>query len=143
MRALFWHRRDLRSEDNAGLYKALKSGASVIPVFIFDSNILSELTENDKRVSFIYNSIKDLKAIYQQHGSDLIIRFGNPIELIPKLAENFNAKMVFTNRDYEPYALDRDRKIFDLLNNSNIQFTGTKDHVIFEKNEILKNDGKP
>ncbi|TNF46767.1 MAG: deoxyribodipyrimidine photo-lyase [Bacteroidetes bacterium] len=143
MKALFWHRRDLRSEDNAGLYKALKSGASVIPVFIFDSNILSELPENDKRVSFIYDAIKNLKSIYQQHGSDLIVRFGDPIDLIPKLAEDFNAKMVFTNRDYEPYALDRDRKIFDLLNDRNIQFTGTKDHVIFEKNEILKNDGKP
>lgn len=143
MKALFWHRRDLRSEDNAGLYKALKSGADVIPVFIFDSNILSELPENDKRVSFIYDTIKNLKSIYQQHGADLIVRFGDPIVLIPKLAEDFNAKIVFTNRDYEPYALERDRKIFELLDERNIQFTGAKDHVIFEKNEILKNDGKP
>lgn len=143
MKALFWHRRDLRSEDNAGLYKALKSGADVIPIFIFDSNILSELPENDKRVSFIYDNIKNLKSIYQQYGTDLIVRFGDPIVLIPKIAEDFNAKFVFTNRDYEPYALERDRKIFELLDERNIHFTGAKDHVIFEKNEILKNDGKP
>lgn len=140
---LFWHRRDLRIHDNAGLWKALKSGLPVQPIFIFDTTILSKLPKNDQRVLFIYKQIQRLKYDYQQLGSDLIVGFGNPKELIPKLSADLHAKSIYTNRDYEPYALERDKTLFELLNIQGVELIGSKDHVIFEKNEVLKNDGSP
>jgi deoxyribodipyrimidine photo-lyase len=140
---LFWHRRDLRIHDNAGLYKALSSGYKVQALFIFDSTILEKLDSNDLRVQFIHQEIKRLKSEYINHGSDLIVRFGDPVELIPLIAKEFDAKAVYTNRDYEPYAICRDKQIYETLKNINIDFLGSKDHVIFEKSEIIKSDGTP
>lgn len=140
---LFWHRRDLRIDDNAGLFRALKSGGNVIPVFIFDKTILSKLPSTDQRVIFIHQTIESLKAEYKNLGSDLHVYYGNPTEIIPEIASKFEAKTVFTNRDYEPLALERDKTIFDQLTKLNIEFKGSKDHVIFEKNEVLKPDDKP
>ena len=140
---IFWHRRDLRIHDNAGLNKALKSGHKVIPLFIFDQNILSKLEAKDKRVSFIYNEIIRLKKEYQQYGSDLLVFYGSPEDFIPKKALELNCSKVYTNRDYEPYAIKRDKAINDELSKNHIQFIGSKDHVIFEKNEVVKNDGTP
>lgn len=141
--ALFWHRRDLRIEDNAGLYKALKSGYTVQPVFIFDSEILEKLPEDDQRLLFLHREIQQLQAAYRTAGSDLLVIHGNPVEEIPALAKRFQAKAVFTNRDYEPYALQRDQNVYELLQQIGVEFIGSKDHVIFEKNEILKADGSP
>jgi deoxyribodipyrimidine photo-lyase len=138
---LFWHRRDLRIHDNAGLYKALRAGNKVQPVFIFDSEILSELPKEDQRVLFIHQEIKRLKHEYQSHGSDLIVRYGDPKQLIPALVDELNVQCVFTNRDYEPYALERDKQIYDHLKSQGKELIGAKDHVIFEKSEVLKNDG--
>lgn len=143
MITIFWHRRDLRLHDNAGLYKALTSGAQIQPIFIFDSTILSRLSVSDQRVLFIYKEIQKLKEQYAQYGSDLKVYHGNPIELIPLIAENLNATSVFTNRDYEPYALKRDKTLYELLKAQNCELIGAKDHVIFEKNEVLKADGLP
>jgi len=143
MKAIFWHRRDLRKHDNAGLYKALKNSNSVIPVFIFDKNILKELPRNDQRVLFIHQEIENLKNEYIELGSDLLVYYGDPIELIPKIALENNVKRVYTNRDYEPYALERDIAIFDTLKRNGVDFIGSKDHVIFEKNEVLKPDATP
>lgn len=140
---IFWHRRDLRINDNAGLYKALTSSGKVQPIFIFDSNILQHLPANDQRVLFIYQEILALKQQYQAVGSDLLIRFGDPKTIIPSLVETLDAKAVFTNRDYEPYAQERDSFLFGVLKEKQVSFTGAKDHVIFEKNEVLKNDGLP
>jgi len=140
---LFWHRRDLRITDNAGLYKALKNGVPVQPVFIFDSTILDHLPKNDQRVLFIHRELAALKKHYQELGSDLLIVVGNPIEKIPELAKRFNAEAVYTNRDYEPYALQRDKYLFDLLKQQSVELIGAKDHVIFEKHEVVKQDGKP
>jgi len=140
---LFWHRRDLRIADNAGLFKALKENQDVQPIFIFDHTILSELPKNDQRVRFIHQEIQRLKREYQALGTDLLVFEGTPTELIPALAKEFRAKKVYTNRDYEPYALERDRTIHAKLEALNIPFIGTKDHVIFEKNEVLKDDGLP
>ncbi|MFM6934546.1 MAG: cryptochrome/photolyase family protein [Flavobacteriales bacterium] len=140
---LFWHRRDLRIADNAGLFKALKENQDVQPIFIFDQTILSELPKNDQRVRFIHQEIQRLKREYQALGTDLLVFEGTPIELIPALAKDFRAEKVYTNRDYEPYALERDRTIHAELEALNIPFIGTKDHVIFEKNEVLKDDGLP
>ncbi len=141
--AFFWHRRDLRIHDNHGLYKALTSGSSVIPLFIFDSTILSKLQPDDQRVLFIYQQIEKLKKIYASLGSDLIVFHGNPTELLPKLCEEYGIEKIFTNRDYEPNAINRDLHVFETLKSKNIEFIGAKDHVIFEKNEVLKDDGKP
>ena len=140
---LFWHRRDLRIHDNHGLYKSLTSGYKVVPIFIFDTTILSKLKSDDQRVIFIHQFVKKLKNQYQSFGSDLHVYAGNPIDLIPTLAQKYKAKKVFTNRDYEPYALERDKTIFEKLKLSEIDFIGSKDHVIFEKNEVIKDDGKP
>jgi len=143
MKSLFWHRRDLRIEDNAGLFKALKSSNEVVPIFIFDKNILNELNKDDQRVLFLYNEIKRLKEEYLSHGSDLHVFFGDPLILLPSLAKKFSVQSVFANRDYEPYAIHRDKSIHDLLKNNSVGFIGSKDHVIFEKDEIVKNDLKP
>lgn len=141
--ALFWHRRDLRINDNHGLFKALTSGNKIIPIFIFDTTILSKLKSEDQRVIFIHQQIEKIKAEYQSFGSDLLVYYGNPIELIPQIAKEFTVQKVFTNRDYEPQAIQRDTEIFEILNALSIEFIGSKDHVIFEKNEVVKDDGKP
>lgn len=143
MSAIFWHRRDLRLEDNAGLYKALSQQTDVLPIFIFDSNILESLPKSDQRVLFIHECLKTLKKEYQALGSDLLVVHGDPKVLIPELAVQYAASGVYTNRDYEPYATKRDQFIFEKLKELNIKFVGTKDHVIFEKNEVLKADGTP
>ena len=143
MTSIFWHRRDLRIEDNAGLYKALSKSSAVVPLFIFDTTILDQLPRNDQRIIFIHQEINRLKEEYRKLGSDLRVEYGDPIELIPSLAKELNASHVFTNRDYEPYAHKRDLVIFETLKNSGIAFIGAKDHVIFEKDEVLKNDGGP
>ncbi|MEY3238259.1 MAG: hypothetical protein RI883_2360, partial [Bacteroidota bacterium] len=143
MKSIFWHRRDLRINDNAGLFKALKNSSSVQAIFIFDQTILSKLKTVDQRILFIHQEVANLKKQYQELGSDLKVYFGNPIDLLPKIVNEFNIETVYTNRDYEPYAFERDNKINSLLSDLNVEFIGTKDHVIFEKHEITKSDGLP
>ena len=143
MTALFWHRRDLRIDDNKGLFEALKQNEIVHPIFIFDKSILDKLPNNDQRILFIYHEIESLKKSYQNLGSDLWVYYGEPSEIIPKIAEELNCSSVYFNNDYEPYALQRDQEIQVSLNKLKIEFIGNKDHVIFEKNEVLKDDGKP
>ena len=143
MTALFWHRRDLRIHDNKGLFEALKQNEIVHPIFIFDKSILDKLPNNDQRILFIYQEIESLKKSYQNLGSDLWVYYGEPSEIIPKIAQELNCSSVYFNNDYEPYALQRDQEIQVSLNNIKIEFIGNKDHVIFEKNEVLKDDGKP
>lgn len=140
---LFWHRRDLRIKDNSGLFNALSSGFKVQPVFIFDKKILSSLPPNDQRVVFIHQEIKKIKKAYQDLGSDLIVHYGDPIDLIPSLAATLNCEQVFTNADYEPYARLRDQTIKDKLQEQAAKLIEIKDHVIFEKSEITKDDGLP
>jgi deoxyribodipyrimidine photo-lyase len=140
---LFWHRRDLRIADNAGLYKALKTGVDVQPIFIFDLTILEELPKNDQRVLFIYQEIERLKREYRNLGSDLNVFYGNPLDVFEELIQKQSISHVVSNRDYEPYALERDKAVFEFLKQHNIDFLGAKDHVIFEKNEVLKEDGLP
>ena len=143
MTALFWHRRDLRIDDNKGLFEALKQNEIVHPIFIFDKSILDKLPKNDQRILFIYQEIESLKKSYQNLGSDLWVYYSEPSEIIPKIAQELNCSSVYFNNDYEPYALQRDQEIQVSLNNIKIEFIGNKDHVIFEKNEVLKDDGKP
>lgn len=140
---LFWHRRDLRINDNKGLFIALTSGLTVQPVFIFDKQILSNLPKDDQRVAFIYQEIQRLKQQYQSFGTDLLVLYGDPTHCIPDLCSKLACSHVFTNSDYEPYALTRDHQIKIKLSSLNCAFIGAKDHVIFEKSEITKDDGLP
>ncbi|RZF22264.1 deoxyribodipyrimidine photo-lyase [Halobacteriovorax vibrionivorans] len=141
---IFWFRRDLRLKDNRGLLHALQSQKEVLPIFIFDTNILSKLEdENDLRVSFIHDAITDLKEELNDLGSDLLILTGDPLTEYKKLIKEYNIEEVYTNEDYEPYAIKRDKAIASFLEKENISFRQYKDHCIFAKDDILKDDGKP
>ncbi len=141
---IFWFRRDLRLHDNAGLYRALKSGIPTLCLFIFDKNILDHLeNKKDQRVEFLHQTITDLKAELQSLGSDMLVEYGKPLEIWDKLLSQFDIENVYTNHDFEPYALQRDAAIQTKLEAKNIGFKTYKDHVIFEKSEVTKDDGKP
>lgn len=141
----FWFRRDLRIEDNAGLYHALRSGHRVLPVFIFDAHILDELRDRtDARVNFIYETIAGLKAALEKLGSTLLVFYGTPEAVWSSLISRYpNARGIYTNRDYEPYALQRDELVQQLTKDHNMVWRSFKDHVIFEKDEVLKDNGTP
>lgn len=142
--AIFWFRRDLRLDDNAALYHALRSGYKVLPLFIFDSEILSKLSDRaDRRVLFIHQQLERLNTELKEFGSTVLVKVGKPVEIWKKLALEFDIKSVFTNRDYEPYAIKRDAQVDDVLRFYGIPFFVYKDHVIFEKYEIKKEDGSP
>jgi deoxyribodipyrimidine photo-lyase len=142
--AAFWFRRDLRLYDNAGLYHALKSGHQVLPLFIFDTDILDQLDDKrDSRVYFIHQALSLLKNKLQALGSNLQVMHGKPIEVWKALLATFDIKEVYTNHDYEPYAISRDEAIRDYLFSQNVSLQTFKDQVIFEKNEVLKDDGTP
>lgn len=142
--ALVWFRRDLRDFDHAALYHTLKSSQAVYCAFIFDTDILDELeNKQDRRVEFIWESVRELKAALQVNGGDLIVQHGSARELIPALALQLNIHAVFANRDYEPNAVARDAEVAAKLARNNIDFHDLKDHVIFEKDEVLSLAGKP
>ncbi len=142
---IFWFRRDLRLEDNAGLHKALTSGCQVLPIFIFDKHILDDLTDkSDKRLSFIWQEVKRLKEhLEENYHSSLAVFYGDPKEVFETLLNQYNLKLVIANRDYEPYAKKRDKEIYDLLKEQGIDFKGVKDQVLMEKEEVMKSDGDP
>lgn len=141
---IFWFRRDLRLTDNAALCEALKNNSNVLPIFIFDKNILSQLeNKEDKRVLFIYNALIELNNKLLDFKSSLLILYDEPIEAFKKLVPAYTIKSVYSNNDYEPYAIDRDKEIKEFLSKKNISFFQFKDQVIFEKNEVVKTDGSP
>ncbi|MFD0990927.1 cryptochrome/photolyase family protein [Mariniflexile jejuense] len=141
---IFWFRRDLRLDDNKALYEALKGDFPVLPIFIFDSEILNKLPEDDARVTFIHNTLQAIREILQnKYDSSLAILHGKPIEVYKNLIENYTINAVYTNHDYEPYAIKRDLEIESFLKENSIEFKTYKDQVIFEKNEIVKSDGTP
>ena len=141
---IFWFRRDLRLQDNAGLYHALKSDNPVLPIFIFDKKILDYLEDpDDARVTFLHNTLTELKAELEALGSTLLVFYGNPLDVWQKMTAEYAIKKVFTNHDFEPYPLQRDNEIKQFLNAQNIDFQTFKDHVIFEYDEVTKDDGKP
>ncbi|WP_435625473.1 cryptochrome/photolyase family protein [Flagellimonas sp.] len=141
---LFWFRRDLRLDDNVGLYQALQSGNKVLPIFIFDSDILEGLPKDDARVSFIYRQLQQIKKeLNERSEGNLAIYHGKPEHVFEQLAQIFSIDSVFTNHDYEPYARKRDQEIQKILHAHGIGFKTFKDQVIFEKSEVVKDDGKP
>jgi deoxyribodipyrimidine photo-lyase len=139
---LFWFRRDLRLDVNAGLYHALKNETQVLPIFIFDTNILSLLPAKDARVLFIHQTLEKMKASLQKMGSDLLVLHGDPLEVYKKLFEQYQVNAVYTNHDYEPQAISRDQKIKEFCDSKAVQFLTYKDQCIFEKKEILSDQQK-
>jgi deoxyribodipyrimidine photo-lyase len=141
--SIFWFRRDLRLEDNTALNKALESGLPVLPVFILDTNITDELPADDPRVSFVYETLSSINKELNKTGSSLHILKGDPEKIWKGLMESYDINAVYTNKDYEPYAVERDNKTESLLRKHRIGFMRFKDQVVFEENEILKSDNKP
>jgi len=143
-KTLFWFRRDLRDDDNTGLAAALEASAAVYCVFVFDRDILDALpNDTDRRVEFIHHSLIELDTSLRKSGGGLLVRHGYARDEIPKLAQTLNVDAVFTNSDYEPSAIQRDANVMAQLEKMGIDFHAHKDQVIFEKNEVLTQSGKP
>lgn len=140
---IFWFRRDLRLDDNHALFKALKSGYDVLPIFIFDSNITNKLNQNDHRLNYINNVLDGLNKRLSENKKKIYTYKGDPIEIISKLIIKLKIKEIYLNKDYEPYAIDRDDKIEKLCVANNVSYNSFKDHVIFEEDQIVKKDGTP
>ena len=139
---IFWFRRDLRLHDNKGFYAALKSGLPVVPLFIFDKDILDALQyKDDKRISFIYKAIEAMQAQLQKEGSTMEVRYGKPRDIFKQLLQDYEVKAVHTNEDYEPYAAERDGAVENLVKSNGATFHLYKDQVIFAKDEVTKKDG--
>jgi deoxyribodipyrimidine photo-lyase len=141
---LFWHRRDLRLHDNAGLFYSLKEQGHVQPIFIFDTEILELLSDpQDARVTFLHEELQKLKELYRSKGSDLWVLHGKPLDVIRKLAAEHKIQAIYINHDYEPSAIRRDAKVEEFCKKQELEFRSFKDQVIFEKDEVLTDAGKP
>jgi deoxyribodipyrimidine photo-lyase len=141
---VFWFRRDLRLDDNVGFLAALKADKPVLPIFIFDKEILDALTKDDARVTFIFQELQRMRDTLQKnHDSSIAFYYGNPEKIWKGLLDTYDIDTVFTNRDYEPYAKERDEHIKKLLSEKDVDFKTFKDQVIFEKDDVVKNDGDP
>lgn len=142
--SVFWFRRDLRLEDNVGLYQALASEFPVLPVFIFDETILNKLeNKKDRRVDYIHQALLAVNNELNTFGAKLNTFYGNPLDVFKILSEKYAIQCVFCNRDYEVQAIERDTEIYHFFNEKNIPFKAYKDQVIFDKNDVMKNDGSP
>lgn len=141
---VFWFRRDLRLEDNVGLSQALSSGFPVLPIFIFDTTILSKLDDKkDRRVDYIHQALETIHTGLKHYGTSLTTFIGAPLSIFEEIMKSYDVQAVYCNRDYEPQAIERDTLIYDFLKSRNCSLKAYKDHVIFDKKDILKNDGKP
>lgn len=140
---IFWFRRDLRIHDNRGLYEALNGSNRVIPIFIYDTEITDKLKKEDPRLTFIENALGGINNAMKRNRCTTGIYRGTPKAIFKKLIREFPIENVIANHDYEPYALQRDKEIKNLLKEKGIHFTTFKDQVVFEKNEVIKDDGKP
>lgn len=142
--SIFWFRRDLRLQDNTALTKALAAGKPVLPVFIFDSHILTGLPRNDARVTFIFDTLQTLNAeLAEKFASGVAFFYGKPLTIFEQLLHTYRIDTVYANRDYEPYARERDATVHQLLQAHGIRFFTYKDHVLFETDEIVKPDNQP
>ena len=140
---IFWFRRDLRLLDNTGLNLALSKSKDVQPIFIFDKEIINELPNDDPRLNFLYDELVKINKELISYNSSLKVYHGNPLEVFKQLSKENSKLKVYANRDYEPYAIARDKEIEKYLLENGSELISTKDQVIFEKNEVVKNDGLP
>ena len=141
--SIFWFRRDLRLEDNIALYESISLKKNVLPIFIFDDNILNELPNDDPRVNFIYQTLFDINLVLQKHGTSLLILKGKLEDVWSKLIQKYTIESVFINKDYEPYAIKRDQKLGEVLKSNGIELHSFKDQVVFEESEVVKANGEP
>ena len=142
-KVIFWFRRDLRFDDNTGLLAALAQNESVLPLFIFDELIINELAPDDPRVGFIYESLKVLDDKLKTYGSGILVIKGDPLEVWKEILKKEKVSKVYSNKDYEPYARERDKKIEEMLGEASVDFYQFKDQVIFEEGEIVKDNQEP
>lgn len=140
---IFWFRRDLRLYDNKGLFQALHEKEKVIPLFIFDTDITSKLPANDARVEFIYAALKEMQEKLEKHNKSLLIIKGRPLEVFKTLLTEFDIQAVYSNKDHEPYGINRDLEVKKLLDENNIPMHLYLDHLLFDKDDVLKTDGSP
>ena len=140
---LFWFRRDLRLSDNHALHLALKSHIPVLPIFIFDTEIIDDLAKDDSRLTFIYDTLSTLNISLNKHSSSIKCLKGKPIDVWSQLIKEFDIVSVFANEDYEPYGIKRDRMVQQFLSEHHIKFSLYQDQVIFSKNEVIKKDLTP
>jgi len=139
---IFWHRRDLRIHDNAGLAAALASGLPVLPLFIYDSDILDQLPDKaDARLTYIYDQVETLASATTAAGGTFVARYGKPVKVLEQLVKEFDVAAVHTNEDYEPYARQRDADVGAMLQKHGVDFLLYKDQVVFAKSEILTKSG--
>ena len=141
--SVFWFRRDLRLDDNLGLNAALSSGLKVIPIFIFDTEIINKLEKNDLRIKMIHAALGKLNDAMLGNRCNVGMYLGNPKAVFESLLKKFKIKSVYANHDYEPYATERDKSIKSFLEKKNVTYKSFKDQVIFEKDEVVKDDGNP
>ncbi|WP_149275525.1 cryptochrome/photolyase family protein [Pareuzebyella sediminis] len=142
--SIFWFRRDLRLDDNVGFLEALKGNFPVLPLFIFDTEIVEKLPKNDARVTFIYDKLQHMRhTLQKEHESSIAIHHGKPIDIFKELTKTYQIQSVYTNHDYEPYAKKRDAEVEKFLRENSIGFKTYKDQVIFEKDQIVKDVGDP
>ncbi len=141
---LFWFRRDLRLDDNTGLNAALESQNPVLPIFIFDEDILDQLDDkSDARVNFIYQRLEKINEELKNYDSSILVLKGNVEEIFRQLTAKYEIGGLYVNRDYEPQAIERDEKVRQIVESKGIAYHDFKDQVVFEKDEILKDDGSP
>lgn len=140
---IFWFRRDLRLHDNRGFFEALNDNNKVIPIFIYDTNIIDKLMKDDPRLTFIENALGGINSAMKRNRCSIATYRGTPKAVFKKIIKDFPIDQVYTNHDYEPYASQRDADIKKMLSAEGIIFKTYKDQVIFEKNEVTKDDGKP
>ena len=140
---IFWFRRDLRLEDNKGLYHALKSGRKVLPLFIFDETITDSLPRDDHRVGFIYQSLTSMHESLREKGSGILVRKGKPPEVFQELLAEYPVEAVYCNMDHEPYGRNRDEKVALLLQERGVSFHSFLDHLLLHPETVLKQDGNP
>ena len=140
---MFWFRRDLRLDDNVGLYHAIKNETKVVSIFIFDVDILNRLPKEDSRVCFLHQQIEELNQQLAESNKKIHVYHGKPIDIFRKILSANAVHAVYTNRDYEPYSTQRDAEIKALLSENDVTFSTFKDHVIFEQDEVVKSDGTP
>jgi len=140
---LFWHRRDLRFDDNAGLAAALQRDEPMLPLFIYDKEILDKLPTDDARLTFIFDHVEALGQEAHEAGGGLLARHGKVLDVFRQLLKDYDLAAVYTNEDYEPYATERDAAVAKLLTAHGVEFQAFKDQVIFAKDEVLTKNGKP
>ncbi|MFM6948206.1 MAG: cryptochrome/photolyase family protein [Aquirufa sp.] len=142
--SIFWFRRDLRLEDNVGLFHALSGDNPVLPIFIFDPLILDKLTnKGDSRVHFIHQSLLNLSEKLAKRSGGMQVFFGEPLSVFENLSNQYDIDTIYTNHDFEKYAQARDAKVANWANNKHIEFLHFKDQVVFEKDEVLSGQNTP